>query len=203
MENILDQISFAASQEAEANIAREDRVSNIEWSPRAKALVYASLALFISLIRFLCELQNFHHARQVGLRIKSTLVVTLYEKSLKRRDLSGAVPATSSDRSETANLPESATEAAAHAERDDEDRAALPIDGAAISHAAEDERAAASQAADKRERSKTYQSGHKSDGARADVGKLVNLMASDINQLLRMGCDLHQLYGAPVEVVIA
>ncbi len=37
----------------------------------------------------------------------------------------------------------------------------------------------------------------------ADVGKIVNMMASDVNILLRMGCDLHQLYGAPLEVTIA
>lgn len=29
------------------------------------------------------------------------------------------------------------------------------------------------------------------------------MMAGDINVLLRMGCDLHQLYGAPAEVIIA
>ncbi|CDW99754.1 hypothetical protein, partial [Sporisorium scitamineum] len=29
------------------------------------------------------------------------------------------------------------------------------------------------------------------------------MMASDVNILLRMGCDLHQLYGAPLEVTIA
>lgn len=39
--------------------------------------------------------------------------------------------------------------------------------------------------------------------AGADVGKLVNIMSSDTNTLLRLGCDAHQLYGAPFEVLVA
>jgi ABC transporter transmembrane region len=37
----------------------------------------------------------------------------------------------------------------------------------------------------------------------ADIGTVVNFIATDINNLLRLGCDLHSLYGAPIEIVVA
>lgn len=119
----------------EASHGDSDSATNA-WTPRQRAFVFACIALLLTFIRFISELLNFHAARQVGLRIRITLVVECFEKALRRRDLSGAVASESQD-------------------------------------------------------------------SGADLGKIVNIMATDINTLLRMGCDLHQLYGAPVEAIVA
>lgn len=35
-----------------------------------------------------------------------------------------------------------------------------------------------------------------------DVGRAVNLISGDTNRVLRMGCDGHLLYGAPLEIAL-
>ncbi len=45
--------------------------------------------------------------------------------------------------------------------------------------------------------------GKDAEADKASVGTVVNLIATDINNLLRMGCDLHSLYGAPIEIIVA
>ena len=54
-------------------------------------------------------------------------------------------------------------------------------------------------------RTKVYSTESEKDrsSSSADVGMVVNMIATDINNLLRMGCDLHALYGSPIEIVIA
>uniref|UniRef100_V5EU75 Multidrug resistance-associated protein n=2 Tax=Kalmanozyma brasiliensis (strain GHG001) TaxID=1365824 RepID=V5EU75_KALBG len=165
LKSILDQIQIAASPEGNRQPERGDAPSDSAWTPRQKAFVYACIGLGLTVIRFLAELQNYHHARQVGLRIRSTLVVSLFEKALKRRDLSGQTkaPSAESSYSSTSNAPQTSRR---------------------------------SRAGAKNPKVASQEQG-------ADVGKIVNMMASDVNILLRMGCDLHQLYGAPLEVTIA
>ncbi|KAK0528927.1 hypothetical protein OC834_003880 [Tilletia horrida] len=59
-----------------------------EWTARQRAFIWAVVGLALTIVRFMSELQNFHHARQVGLRVRITLVQELFEKALKRRDIS-------------------------------------------------------------------------------------------------------------------
>ncbi len=234
LKSILDQIQLAS-----ANPPADRADQDLQWSPRQKAFVYAFIGLCLTVVRFLAELQNFHHARQVGLRLRSTLVVSLFEKALKRRDLSGQTKSTPSrprapepTEAQADQLLEAV--AIAEASASDTDQAAASI--------ASDERdhdrlhpvhAHASVLRNKpsrdtasgklslkqvsfgsiRSRVSQYAAYRKSRHAEAlkkqeeeqgaDVGKIVNMMASDVNILLRMGCDLHQLYGAPLEVTIA
>lgn len=37
----------------------------------------------------------------------------------------------------------------------------------------------------------------------ASVGKVVSLISDDTNRVLRMGCDSHLIYGAPLEIILA
>lgn len=258
LKSVLDQIQIAADHEAQrshqSNVTRADApTSKPQWSSRQKAFVYASLGLTLTVVRFLAELQNLHHARQVGLRLRSTLVVSLFEKALKRRDLSGQTKAPSSDRTEHKNT---STELSTPHDELDSIGASSPstmgdtetVAGAATdSHStptghylrpADRTRSSTNQASDfngtlhrkrswrdslshikkisfesLRSRVKDQTAQHNKKRAQsqkeqqeeqgADVGKIVNMMASDVNILLRMGCDLHQLYGAPLEVTVA
>lgn len=43
--------------------------------------------------------------------------------------------------------------------------------------------------------------GKKEEGA--SVGKVVSLISDDTNRVLRMGCDSHLIYGAPLELILA
>ncbi|GAA5991157.1 hypothetical protein JCM10908_006564 [Rhodotorula pacifica] len=38
--------------------------------------------------------------------------------------------------------------------------------------------------------------------ANASVGKVVSMISDDVNRVLRMGCDSHLIYGAPLEIVL-
>ncbi|KAK4046805.1 hypothetical protein OIV83_005800 [Microbotryomycetes sp. JL201] len=120
------------------NIARED------WTPRDKAYIYAMFA-FLSLCgACLAQQRHFHHARRIGMRLRSELTVAVYEKSLKRKELSGKT-----------HSPTLASE----------------------------------------------KSNQKEDAA--SVGKVVSLISDDTNRILRMGCDSHLIYGAPLEIILA
>ncbi|SCZ87687.1 BZ3500_MvSof-1268-A1-R1_Chr2-2g05153 [Microbotryum saponariae] len=109
------------------------------WSPRDQAYLYA-LGAFLAMIgRTLAQQQHFHHARQIGMRLRSELTVAVYEKALRRKDVAGRA------------------HAVAHGEDEAEESATR--------------------------------------------GKVVNLISDDTNKVLRMGCDSHLIYGAPLEVI--
>ncbi|SJX64743.1 related to YBT1-Vacuolar, full-size ABC protein transporting bile acids [Sporisorium reilianum f. sp. reilianum] len=239
LKSILDQIQIAATHDGSQS-GQSSNADDTDWTPRQKAFAYACIGLCLTVVRFLAELQNFHHARQVGLRLRSTLVVSLFEKALKRRDLSGQTKSTSSDQPEKGN----GTEAPADDATPSSIRSESPIgsDGEAPAAADSNEAApldqqlrppqqtdlrqkrswTASLRVDKlkqvsfeslrsnlaqriaqRKKRQAQKLKEQEEQQGADVGKVVNLMASDVNILLRMGCDLHQLYGAPLEVTIA
>ncbi|BGP41473.1 hypothetical protein JCM10449v2_005460 [Rhodotorula kratochvilovae] len=44
--------------------------------------------------------------------------------------------------------------------------------------------------------------GKEQEGDSASVGKVISLVSEDVNRVLRMGCDSHLLYGAPLELVL-
>lgn len=61
------------------------------WSPRDQAYIFALFAFFSMAGKSLVELQHFHIARRVGMRLRSELTVAVYEKALRRKDLAGEV----------------------------------------------------------------------------------------------------------------
>ncbi|KAJ1039944.1 hypothetical protein NDA10_004205 [Ustilago hordei] len=256
LKSILDEIQIAATHPDPRHSPPPS--DDKEWSPSQKAFVYAFIGLCLTVVRFLAELQNYHHARQVGLRLRSTLVVSLFEKALKRRDLSGQTKAPAL--STTAALATLSTEqdSTGHetplsiatsssptlAGSDDaNDRcgssnhlvnhsqhlrppSSASADGPPSSTAKSNLRPKRSwtdslrsdtlkkisfdslrsrikDQATSRRRKCAQNLKQQEEEQGADVGKIVNMMASDVNIILRMGCDLHQLYGAPLEVTIA
>lgn len=188
MRQILEAIGKAAEEDG-----HNERAPG-EWTPRSRAFVFALIALLLTLVRYIAELLNFHHARQVGLRVRSVMVAELFEKALKRRYVAGevALSAKDDDKAETPGLREKAARAFRRADRQKAE-ATPRIDGAGTNDAAAEE-------ADKE--TAAPQSSEPMTSS-ADVGKVVNMMSSDVNVLLRLGCDLHQLYGAPAEVLIS
>lgn len=188
MKQILDEISKAAL---------EDGTEQPEgWTHRQRAFVLALASLLLTVIMFIFNLLNFHHARQVGLRIRSVAVAELFEKALKRRSTAGAVaqsaPASSQkDAGKEVDAPVAATDEP-EANVADADEA----DERATKTADRTKTAADLQKSEKDSKKDTNEEP-------ADAGKVINLMSADVNVLLRMGCDLHQLYGSPVETVVA
>jgi uncharacterized protein YfiM (DUF2279 family) len=61
------------------------------WSHRDQAYIFAIFAFISMAGRSLVELQHFHIARRVGMRLRSELTVAVYEKALRRKDLAGEV----------------------------------------------------------------------------------------------------------------
>ncbi|KAK0558730.1 hypothetical protein OC844_004930 [Tilletia horrida] len=161
-----------------------------EWTARQRAFIWAVVGLALTIVRFMSELQNFHHARQVGLRVRITLVQELFEKALKRRDISIA-------RTASAPGPTSGTGTPTNTPQDVQSEQCGIVDSAL---GAADLTTVAEAEAD-RETAILNDKGDMQE--RADIGRLINLMSNAVNDLLRMGCDLHQLYGAPAEVIIA
>ncbi|PWY97994.1 hypothetical protein BCV70DRAFT_193995 [Testicularia cyperi] len=248
LKSILDEIQLAALEDQNGG-STVDPPDGPHWTPRQRAFVYAFIGVCLTVIRFLAELQNFHHARQVGLRLRSTLVVSLFEKALKRRDLSGqtktATPSsateTKPDAQQDADISsddiiqvQSASSSPVIPQSESQDNQQAPRDAnllnvppatadppsqrswtdslrglgrlhkvsfGSLRSAASSRRGKARQ--EKRQARAAEALKKQEEQRGADVGKVVNMMASDVNILLRMGCDLHQLYGAPFEVTIA
>lgn len=245
LKSILDQIQIAASHPNREH--GSPLLDEKQWSPRQKAFAYAFVGLCLTVVRFLAELQNYHHARQVGLRLRSTLVVSLFEKALKRRDLSGqtraplsskeqaslsdnspghetplSVAATSSSPTLGGSDDDSVTNDTQHLRPPTGASTSGPVTGTDESSlrpkrswtnslrsdtlkkiSFDSLKSRIKDQATLRKRKHAEQLKQQEEEQGADVGKIVNMMASDVNILLRMGCDLHQLYGAPLEVTIA
>jgi ABC-type multidrug transport system fused ATPase/permease subunit len=67
----------------------EPAVPDPTSSPRSMAYTFALLAFLTMILRSLAELQHFHHARRIGMRLRSELTVSIFEKALKRKDMAG------------------------------------------------------------------------------------------------------------------
>lgn len=65
--------------------------SSTSWSPHSLAYIYAVLAFLSMSGQSLAQLQHFHLARRTGMRLRSELTVTIFEKVLVRRDMGGRV----------------------------------------------------------------------------------------------------------------
>lgn len=180
--------------------------TQVVWTPRQKAFVLALVSLVFTFIRYVAELKNFHHARQVGLRLRSILVVEMFEKALKRRNISGgSSDEGGKDGKRSVSTASSAQESDSRevdgdGEEEEEEHESAPLLG---SNGKENGKAKKTDHI-KDNRKREEEDKEKDESSRqADVGKVVNMMASDINRLLRLGCDSHQLYGAPLELVIS
>ena len=57
---------------------------------RAQAYVYALLAFLVSILKAQVDVQHLWYGRRASTRIRSELMATIYEKSLKRKDFSGS-----------------------------------------------------------------------------------------------------------------
>lgn len=204
---VLTAHGFVRPAKAQGYLAENDDGFGVRapWTPRQKAFVLALVSLAFTFVRYVAELKNFHHARQVGLRLRSVLVVEMFEKALKRRNISGASTDEKAKKSDEVGkkTPMKATQRAAN---DTEESEAQQNESAPLLGAIGNENGKSKK--DKR-RGKASVEQEKDDKGKdessrqADVGKVVNMMASDINRLLRLGCDSHQLYGAPLELVIS
>ncbi|TKY88999.1 hypothetical protein EX895_002240 [Sporisorium graminicola] len=238
LKSILDQIQIAATHE-DGHLDHSTDSDDTQWTPRQKAFAYACIGLCLTVVRFLAELQNYHHARQVGLRLRSTLVVSLFEKALKRRDLSGQTKSASSEPAEKDDGAEPLLDAASPGSIRSQSPTGSEGESAATDSnvsaqldqhlrppgqtnssqkrywtaswrvdklkqvSFESLRSNLAQRTAQRRKRQAQKLKEQEEQQGADVGKIVNMMASDVNILLRMGCDLHQLYGAPLEVTIA
>jgi ABC-type multidrug transport system fused ATPase/permease subunit len=58
---------------------------------RAQAYVYALLAFLVSIIKAQSDVQHLWYGRRATSRIRSELMAAIFEKSLKRKDLSGSI----------------------------------------------------------------------------------------------------------------
>lgn len=68
-----------------------DSLSEPTPQTKARAYIYASLALLASVGKAEADLLHLWHGRRGSVRVKNQLVAIIYEKALKRKDFSGVV----------------------------------------------------------------------------------------------------------------
>lgn len=70
---------------------------------KKRAFLFAFLALLASVIKTQTDLQHLYYSRRASVRIKSELTLAIYDKALRRRDVSGSLQSVSS--TDTTDLP--------------------------------------------------------------------------------------------------
>lgn len=143
---------------------------------KKRAFLFAVFALITSIIKSQADLQHLYYSRRASVRIKSELTLAIYDKALRRKDISGA-------------LQKSTTTADAQPASSDSD-AQQGKESDKVAKDAEQSQKAAKQEQD-------------DDKSAASVGKVVNLMASDANSISLIAASLYMAYSAPVELAIA
>lgn len=68
-------------------------------SALAQAYLYALLALGCSILKALCDLIHLWHSRRGNVRINSELTAAIYDKALRRKDISGVIGEKAEDES--------------------------------------------------------------------------------------------------------
>ncbi|GAA5987197.1 hypothetical protein JCM11641_006056 [Rhodosporidiobolus odoratus] len=58
------------------------------------------------------------------------------------------------------------------------------------------------KALERRETPGKGEGGNAGEGKSASTGKVVSMISEDVNRVLRMGCDSHLIYGAPLEIIL-
>ncbi|KDR78080.1 hypothetical protein GALMADRAFT_224469 [Galerina marginata CBS 339.88] len=141
---------------------------------RTRAYIYAFLAFTCTLLKAQADVQHLWFGRRASTRIRSELMASIYDKALKRKDLSGIV---NKDKK-----PEEVKEPASNGPETKESKRR-------------------SKAKKKEEKEKAAKADDPKAGA--DVGKIVNLMAGDANRISQTTSSLYFIYGAPFEIIIA
>ncbi|KAJ7579704.1 hypothetical protein C8J56DRAFT_281572 [Mycena floridula] len=141
---------------------------------RSRAYVYALLMFITSLAKAEADAQHLWHGRRAATRLRASLMASIYDKALKRRDYSGII--------DKAKLEEAA------------DKKAEANKPKGIETAADK----------KQKKKEKKEKDAKADEARAgaDTGKIVNLMAGDALRVSNTASGAYFLYGAPVEIII-
>lgn len=143
---------------------------------KKRAFLFAVFALLASVVKTQTDLQHLYYSRRAGVRIKSELTLAIYDKALRRKDISGSLQNTTS----TAEAQEPGTDADKTQGKDG--NAAAKQDGSA---------------------KKDTKKEQDDDKSSASVGKVVNLMAADASAIANTVCALYMGYSAPVELAIA
>ncbi|CAE6397156.1 unnamed protein product [Rhizoctonia solani] len=89
----MDALRFYVSHSANALLLRspDSTATNARPLQRQDAHAFAIAAAVCQLIKSQSDLQHLYFARRASVRIKGELVASIYEKALKRKDMSGAV----------------------------------------------------------------------------------------------------------------
>ncbi|KAJ1031099.1 hypothetical protein NDA18_002318 [Ustilago nuda] len=77
------------------NIVTFDKYDAIDPAKK-RAFLYAVFALLASVIKTQTDLQHLYFSRRAGVRIKSELTLAIYDKALRRKDISGSLQSTTS-----------------------------------------------------------------------------------------------------------
>ncbi|SNX81770.1 related to multidrug resistance protein [Melanopsichium pennsylvanicum] len=141
---------------------------------RKQAFLFAIFALIASLIKTQTDLQHLYYSRRAGVRIKSELTLAIFDKALRRKDISGALQ---------------------------NDGPTKDVD--ATPQNADQDRPDASKSAKDAQQSKKAKKKQDDDKSSATVGKVVNLMSTDANSISVTVTTLYMGYSAPLELVIA
>ncbi|KAJ1030229.1 hypothetical protein NDA16_001140 [Ustilago loliicola] len=157
------------------NFVTFDRYDAIDPAKK-RAFLYAVFALLASVIKTQTDLQHLYYSRRAGVRIKSELTLAIYDKALRRKDISGSLQNTTST-------------AAAQQLTDNTDKP----QGKDGSNAAKQDESAKKNASKEQD----------DDKSSASVGKVVNLMAADANSIANTVTAIYMGYSAPVELAIA
>ncbi|KAF8748762.1 P-loop containing nucleoside triphosphate hydrolase protein [Rhizoctonia solani] len=86
----LNLILRAMSATPSDDLVRSSKLDELRFYPQ-DAYFFAIAAAFCQLIKSQSDLQHLYFARRASVRIKGELVASIYEKALKRKDMSGAV----------------------------------------------------------------------------------------------------------------
>ncbi|KAM0756114.1 P-loop containing nucleoside triphosphate hydrolase protein [Meredithblackwellia eburnea MCA 4105] len=86
IQRLLESLTLASSSD-KTSISPSNPTPS--WSPRSQAYIYACFAFLSMTGRTLAEQQHFHHARRIGMRLRSEITVAVFEKVLRRKDMGG------------------------------------------------------------------------------------------------------------------
>ncbi|GAA6008715.1 uncharacterized protein JCM10292_005037 [Rhodotorula paludigena] len=137
---------------------------------RQSAYIYALLAFVAQVSRAEVDLQQLWHERRAITRARTQLMGEVYEKALKRRDVSAQVDKNAKKPGASGSKP------ARGAKKDD--------------------------AADGGKKGKGKKAIPEARGS-TSTGKIVSLMAGDVNKVANQLMSLSSIFGAPFELVIA
>ncbi|KAF6756229.1 multidrug resistance-associated ABC transporter [Ephemerocybe angulata] len=156
---------------------RDDTTRSPDPPSYKAAYIYAVLMFLSTLCKAEADVQHLWYGRRASTRIRSELMAAIYDKALKRKDLSGIVQPTE-------NQPAS----------EDDSKKKMSKSKKKMSRA---EKKRAAKEAKKLEKSADEPK------AGADVGKIVNLMAGDAMRMQQTISGIYFLYSAPLEITIA